>query len=452
VVTLALPGRGITALPPGLSAFGVLRRLDFSRNALTSCRPLASLRCAETLSHIDLSHNALTDLSAIRTLQLPNLAVLNVSNNKLTSLATLWEEAADTEGTEDDARRGTHRGDDSRRRRRDNLLGGSTLANLKALIASNNAIASITGLEQYCTSLETLVISHNPVGGAEPAAPMRGAVELSDDDTQGIPDWSASDTGAFENDDAASAGALVSKDEAFWRCVSSLGATLKKLSASKCGLGSIHGRSKLPRVTELRLSHNAIATVPATVRFKSLQILDVATNNIETPEPLRRFPFLRQLNLMGNPLAPPFDDDAFLTTQWAPASFEGLALVDGRKVAPLASEDARRTARRDVLKAVRAAEEAGEAAAAETGVKPAAPRRRARLAPDEIPLGQEVDVVLDASKVAGVSAVEARKVVVSVKSRSTAQQAGRRGGLGGVAGADAAKALETAAASAFQPW
>lgn len=78
---------------------------------------------------------------------------------------------------------------------------------------------------------------------------------------------------------------------------------LKKLSLSECGIHSLPSRFFLPLVTELRLSHNALTSLhPDGFIARSLHVLDVSHNNLTQVNTFRRFKYLQQLNLRGNPV------------------------------------------------------------------------------------------------------------------------------------------------------
>lgn len=78
---------------------------------------------------------------------------------------------------------------------------------------------------------------------------------------------------------------------------------LKKLSLSECGIGSLPIRFFLPRVTELRLSHNALTSLhPEGFIARSLHLLDVSHNLLTQVNTFRRFKYLQQLNLRGTPV------------------------------------------------------------------------------------------------------------------------------------------------------
>src|ERR1700722_10533954 len=63
-----------------------LRRLDLSHNSLGNKENLNGLQYCMTLTWLNLSHNQLDSLAFI--FNLPNLSVLNISNNQLTYFST----------------------------------------------------------------------------------------------------------------------------------------------------------------------------------------------------------------------------------------------------------------------------------------------------------------------------------------------------------------------------
>lgn len=78
---------------------------------------------------------------------------------------------------------------------------------------------------------------------------------------------------------------------------------LKKLSLSGCHIDSLPSRFFLPVVTELRLSHNHLTSLyPESFIARSLHLLDVTHNDLTEVSTLRRFHYLQQVNLRGNPV------------------------------------------------------------------------------------------------------------------------------------------------------
>lgn len=78
---------------------------------------------------------------------------------------------------------------------------------------------------------------------------------------------------------------------------------LKKLSLSACGISSLPSRFFLPLATEIRLSHNALSSLhPESFLARSLHVLDVSHNLLSHVNTFRRFKYLLQLNIRGNPI------------------------------------------------------------------------------------------------------------------------------------------------------
>lgn len=78
---------------------------------------------------------------------------------------------------------------------------------------------------------------------------------------------------------------------------------LKKLSLSACGISSLPSRFFLPMATEIRLSHNALTSLyPESFLARSLHVLDVSHNLLSHVNTFRRFKYLLQLNIRGNPI------------------------------------------------------------------------------------------------------------------------------------------------------
>eukprot|EP00796_Vickermania_ingenoplastis_P012961 gene12961-8817_t len=269
---LQLANKGLATLPAALG--GVLQRicsLDLSHNALLGDE-LPLFACLPRLSNLNLSHNAaLGSLGCLS--HCTGLVVLTVAHCGLRSLKGV-------EGS-----------------------GGS----LKTLIANDNSIALFApaavegsaprspaeaaelaaGVETFealvaATGCEVLVLSRNPrlcyeeprtAAGSEPTA-----------------------TAVLERD---AQRALADRHPL---SVLERLPALKKVSMSQCGLRSLPARLFLPRVTELRLSHNAFTNLqPESCIARSLQVLDVSHNLLDNVATLRRFKFLKQVNLRGNP-------------------------------------------------------------------------------------------------------------------------------------------------------
>lgn len=107
----------------GLEGADILTHLDLSSNAIRNITPLAGL---SKLQEVNLSHNALDDLAALSALT--SITSLDVSYNNLTSLSPL-----------------------------------TSLVSLKKLVAGNNAVTEIGGFEKL-TALTEADLSDNTIG------------------------------------------------------------------------------------------------------------------------------------------------------------------------------------------------------------------------------------------------------------------------------------------------
>jgi len=305
-----LAGRYIHSLPiTGLHFFTALRFLDLSNNSIEDCRPLAAI---PALAHLNLANNCIGDVSPLSALH-KTLTVLNLSAQRpfdtrtrgrddsaiatspLVTLSALF------------ARRGR---------------AAAPFVSLKALIVNDNNLEALgsaggPGADRcLIPTLETLVVSRNArLGGIRP-----GEGEQAD----------------------------------LWACVAAVGSTLRKLSASGCGIGpALPSGLDLPLLNELRLSQNVIEAIPQTVRLKSLHILDVSGNRLPTLDALSRFPFLTQLSVHGNPCAPAGGDDTALRErdQFLAACFPDMKFLDGHAFSPMESvSNEQRTAIRGRLR------------------------------------------------------------------------------------------------------
>ncbi|RKO98731.1 hypothetical protein CXG81DRAFT_21087 [Caulochytrium protostelioides] len=102
--------------------------------------------------------------------------------------------------------------------------------------------------------------------------------------------------------------------------------TLTKLSLGSCGLTEFPNVA-LPHLKELRLPHNAIATLPDVLAATSLRILEMGHNRIEDLTaflPLSALPWLHSLGVRGNPAIQARVDAAATPEQPAPRTADVL--------------------------------------------------------------------------------------------------------------------------------
>ena len=248
VATLTLAKKSILRLPAQLAFLKALRRLDLSHNALSDVTPLSKI---PTLSQLKLANNNLQDLSPLA--PLVGLVVLDVGHNQLTSLA-----------------------------------GIERMRGLKAIIAPDNRLQDLTAFEKLSDSgaaPETIVVSRNPLRSVDAVAPL----------------------------------ALFAP-------------TLRKLSASHCELTAVP-TFDMPLLNELRLSGNALTEFPEGTAFRSLKILDVASNQFDTLASMTKFSFfIDQLSIHGNPVAAADDEaDARLLRRMVARLFKNVTVLDGKK-------------------------------------------------------------------------------------------------------------------------
>lgn len=261
---LQLNDLGVTELPKQIRLFKAVRKVDASRNALTSLEPFSTLA---QLTQLNVANNVIRgSLSSL--MPLTQLTVLNISSNRISSLRGL--EACES---------------------------------LKALIATDNRISlkypapesvsssspsTAEAEENYkilasLQGIETVVLSRNPMGdvsGKSPDAPSRMAMESS------VTTTSESTTSTVPH---------------MLSCFAEL-PNLKKLSLSECGITSLPKRWFLRAATEIRLAHNHIQEIPEAVILRSVHTLDVSGNALTDIVQLRRCKFLQHLNVKGNPL------------------------------------------------------------------------------------------------------------------------------------------------------
>ena len=207
-----------------LSPCQQLTRLDLSSNQLTSLLRLSS---AASLTHLTLASNRLTSLKHVQHLR--QLQLLNIAHNNVESLDHL-----------------------------------SPLSHLVALIANNNAIATLpvpatptATAPRLPPHIHTLVLSHNHLATLPPAA-LTHLTQLT------------------------------------------------KLSLSHNQLTSLPGAAvaQLVALTELRLNNNQLSSLPAQLAAcQRLKLIDVGSNAIEEwsgVQCVEQLPYLRNLQLKGN--------------------------------------------------------------------------------------------------------------------------------------------------------
>ncbi|CAI9105690.1 OLC1v1004673C1 [Oldenlandia corymbosa var. corymbosa] len=208
-------------------------------------RALSDVSCLsefKNLERLDLSFNTLTSLEGLKSCV--NLKWLSVVQNKLESL----------EGIQGLTKLNVL---NAGRNKLKSMEGLRSLVNLNAIILNGNDITSICKLDQM-KELNTLVLSHNPI------------TEIGD---------------------------ALAKTK-----------SITKLSLSYCQLQTI-GSSLIScaGLKELRLAHNEIKTLPMELsRNDKLLNLDIGTNlitNFSDVKVLSSLVNLRNLNLMGNPIA-----------------------------------------------------------------------------------------------------------------------------------------------------
>ena len=157
-----------------LSAATKLTALDLSSNAIRDLSPLTFLPALESLN---LSHNALTSLNAISSLS--GLKVLDISYNSLESVAPLSALTQLQELYINNNAVAT-------------LTGIDSLTNLTVLNASFNALADITQVGSL-TKLETLDISSNQLTDISCLAPLKALqfFYFSRNQVTALPAWEA---------------------------------------------------------------------------------------------------------------------------------------------------------------------------------------------------------------------------------------------------------------------
>jgi hypothetical protein len=113
--------------------------------------------------------------------------------------------------------------------------------------------------------------------------------------------------------------------------ITATAASLRKLSASQCGLTSLPVLD-LPLVNELRLAGNGFEEFAEGTRFRSLKILDVSSNKLASIASMTLFAlFVDQLHIHGNPVAEATDEaERSGFARIIARVFKQLAILDGR--------------------------------------------------------------------------------------------------------------------------
>lgn len=303
---------------------------------------------------VDLSGNRLRDVAPLA--KMTGVVQLNLANNLISSLEALRP-----------LRKLTVLNVAGNRLA--NLAGIEVMPDLSALIVPDNQLTDISAVTELA-ALTTLVVSRNPLGASALSALREPVVK-----------------------------------------------GLRKLSATQCGLQALPVLD-CPMLTELRLSGNELVEFPEGSSFRSLKILEVASNKITSLASMRLFSvFVTQLSIHGNPL----DDESCASVALRAViarQFKSLKTLDSRPfVAPTKEE----------LRASRAAASPGA-----NSKDTAAPKPVVR-APVVVPLGEEADVVYEAE----VPAQPEQKTYVR------ATRSHRREGPRPPVGHDAAKASVT---------
>lgn len=277
---LQVTGKGLTHLPSALcTALSRLTSLDVSHNELEGDKdhvedaPLFSL--LPSLSHLVLSNNPkLNTLTRILN-GASHLVVVSVANCGLTSLKGI-ESSSQTLKTLIANDNQLTLLSTSAAKKIDVMSSSQVLA-----LETYEAIESLVGCEVVVLSRNTNLCRNREV-----------AVEaMAADDSDATP--SAEKDWDVQQERAALHPLFVfTKMNA-----------LKKLSISACSISSFPSRFFLPRVTELRLAHNELSSLhPESAIARSLHVLDASHNALSNASTLRRFKYLTQVNLKGNPM------------------------------------------------------------------------------------------------------------------------------------------------------
>ncbi|CCW67222.1 unnamed protein product [Phytomonas sp. Hart1] len=298
---LNLQNKGIHTLPLRLNTvLREVRKLDLSLNHITDMSPLSVL---PYLSNLNLSRNP--ELHTLNRLNCKKLVVLSVAHCGLQSLSGL-EESSTTLCT-------LIANDNNLQLQSPSILEVKDPRDSPENSKDSSVVA--TAVENYkiiasLKALETVVLSRNPQlcslysnDCEETDGPTKGSSKA--DATHQVGKSNESDDKNVPNakEEERGPGAYPSRLSSHPLAVFEGLTRLVKLSLSECNIPSLPERWFLPLVTELRLAHNALTSLqPEGVILRSVKILDISYNRLESIATLRRCLFLRQINLKGNPL------------------------------------------------------------------------------------------------------------------------------------------------------
>ncbi|CCW59805.1 unnamed protein product [Phytomonas sp. EM1] len=297
---LDLRNKEIHTLPLRLNTvLREVRKLDLSFNHITDVSPLSVL---PHLSNLNLSRNP--ELRSLSGLGCKNLVVLSVAHCGLQFLSGLEDSSATLRtliANDNELQLQSPSVSEGGKDPKPHLDSGNDVPIVTAAVENYKILASLK-------ALETVVLSRNPQLCSLYSHDSKEANDKnkSPHKTDPLPhEHKADDQGvnSVQKEGEEEPCVNVARISTHPLSVFEELTHLAKLSLSECNISSLPSRWFLPMVTELRLVRNALTSMqPDGVILRSVKILDISYNRLESIATLRRCLFLRQISLKGNPL------------------------------------------------------------------------------------------------------------------------------------------------------